>query len=137
MGAVTAAFAQSRDEAQLLGRVRNLQNAIFQNKDSAALADLVSADVSYGHSSGVIEDKATMIHKAITNKTTYKVANGENTWINIQGNTAIVRQNLRAVQTDEAGKESPLDLGILQVWKKENGKWRIWARQAVKIPAKM
>ena len=42
---------------------------------------------------------------------------------------------LRAISV-ENGTETPLNLAILQVWRKENGKWRIWARQAVKIPPK-
>jgi hypothetical protein len=49
---------------------------------------------------------------------------------------AIVRQNFRATSVDAQGVGTPLDLGILQVWKKEHGKWKLMARQAVKIPPK-
>jgi hypothetical protein len=51
----------------------------------------------------------------------------------VDGNTAIVRHNFKATSI-ENGTETPLNLLIMQVWRKEQGKWRIWARQAVKIP---
>ena len=38
-----------------------LTKAIFETKDSIALLDLVSTKVTYGHSVGNIEDKATMV----------------------------------------------------------------------------
>lgn len=135
-GGFAVSFAQPAKEAKLWERVESLTKAIFETKDSSALADLVSADVTYGHSGGAIEDKQQMIHKAVINKTTYRNQSIEKLSININGNYAVLRHNFHAIGTDEAGKESPLDLGILQVWKKEGGKWRIWGRQAVKIAPK-
>lgn len=131
--AVAGVVAQTQVESKVWERVEALTKAVFEDKDSVALMDLVSKDVTYGHSSGVIEDKATMVHRAVINKASYKNRVFEKVSIDVKDNTAIVRHNFRATQVDEAGKESPLDLGILQVWKKENGKWRIWARQAVRI----
>jgi ketosteroid isomerase-like protein len=134
--AVLFTHAQSSTEAKVWERVEALTKAIFETKDSAALADIVSARVTYGHSGGNIEDKTVMIQKALSNKTTYKNRSFEKISIDVQDRTAIVRHNFRAISVDEAGKESPLDLGILQVWKKEGNKWRIWGRQAVRIPPK-
>jgi hypothetical protein len=71
----------------------------------------------------------------VASKTEYKNRNFERVSIDVNDKTAIVRHNFRAISM-ENGKESPLDLAILQVWKKENGKWRLWARQAVRIPPK-
>ena len=133
---VASASAQNQVQSKVWERSEALSKAIFENKDSVALLDLVSKNVSYGHSGGNVEDKPTMVHKAVSNKTTYKNLSFEKVSIDVQDNTAIVRHNFRATQVDEAGKESPLDLGIMQVWRKENGKWRIWARQSVKIAPK-
>lgn len=127
-----ATLAQSADDAQVWSRVEALTKAVFETKDRVALQDIVSARVSYGHSSGKVEDKATMIQNAVTSKTTYKNSILEKVSIDVDGNTAILRNNFRATSLDN-GTETPLNLGILQVWKKEKGKWRIWARQAVKI----
>ncbi|MBC7826365.1 MAG: nuclear transport factor 2 family protein [Chitinophagaceae bacterium] len=128
----TLVLAQSSGDAQVWNRVEALSKAIFETKDSIALLDLVSTKVSYGHSGGNIEDKPTMVQKAVASKTTYKNNALERVSVDIDGNTAIVRHNFRATSV-ENGTETPLNLAILQVWKKEKGIWRIWARQAVKI----
>ena len=133
---VATAGAQTQVQLKVWERCEALTKAIFESKDSVALMDLVSKNVTYGHSGGNVEDKPTMVHKAVTSKTTYKNRSFERISIDVQDNTAILRHNFRATSVDEAGKETPLDLGILQVWKKENGKWRIWGRQAVRIPPK-
>lgn len=133
---VAVATAQTEAEARMWKRVEALTKAIFEDKDSVSLNELVSKNVSYGHSGGNVEDKATMVRMAVINKTTYRNRIFERISIDVQDNTAIVRHNFRAVTVDEAGKEGALDLGILQVWRKENGRWRIWARQAVRIPPK-
>ena len=126
------ASAQSSNDAQVWSRVEALTKAIFETKDSVALLDLVSSKVTYGHSAGAIEDKATMVQKAVASKTTYKNIVFEKVSMDVDGNTAVLRHNFRA-SSIENGTETPLNLAILQVWKKENGKWRIWARQAVKV----
>ena len=126
------ASAQSANLDQVWNRVEALTKAIFETKDSVALLDLVSSRVTYGHSGGNVEDKATMIQKAVANKTSYKNIVFEKVSADVEGNTAIVRHNFRATSI-ENGTEIPLNLAVLQVWKKENGKWRIWARQAVKV----
>jgi hypothetical protein len=127
-------FAQSKEE-KVWARVEALTKAVFETKDSMALVDLVSDRVTYGHSGGNLEDKKTMVAKAVASKTEYKNRNFERLSIDISDEAAIIRHNFRAISI-ENGKESPLDLSILQVWKKEKGKWRLWARQAVKIPPK-
>ena len=129
-------FAQTATEQKVWQRVEALSNAIFVQRDSAALLDLVSDNVTYGHSGGAIEDKPTMVHKAMTSKTTYRNQSFEKLSIQVKDKVALVRHIFRATSIDENGKETPLDLGILQVWRKEGGKWRIWARQAVKITPK-
>jgi hypothetical protein len=125
-------LAQSANDKQVWSRVEALTKAVFESKDSLALLDLVSSRVTYGHSNGNIEDKATMVQKAVASKTTYKNSVLEMVSMDVVDNTAIVRHNFRAT-TVENGTEAPLNLSVLQVWKKEQGKWRIWARQAVKI----
>ena len=65
-------FAQTAAEQKVWDRVEALTNAIFVKRDSLALLDLVSDKVTYGHSGGAIEDKTTMVHKAMVSKTTYR-----------------------------------------------------------------
>jgi ketosteroid isomerase-like protein len=129
------AKASASKDAEVWSQVEALTKAVFETKDSAALARLVNTNVTYGHSTGLVEDKSTMVHNAVSSATTYRNLTSEKVLVDVDGNTALVRQILRATSIDK-GNESPLNLGILQVWKKQNGRWQIWARQAVKIPAK-
>ncbi|MEP6676951.1 MAG: nuclear transport factor 2 family protein [Ferruginibacter sp.] len=124
--------AQSKSEIAVLAKVQQLNNAVFVTKDSVVMEKLVSEKLTYGHSSGVVESKASMIRHASSNKNTYvdiKVTEGS---ITIEKKTAIVRHIFSATQTVD-GKVSPLKLIILQVWQKEKGKWKLLARQAVKF----
>lgn len=132
----TSSFAQNAKEEAVWQRVGVLTDAVFGKKDSLVLVDLVSSKVTYGHSTGLIENKATMIKNAVGNKGSYKNVELERISISVDDKAAVLRHNLRGVSVDAAGAESPLNIQILQVWKKEKGKWRLWARQAVKIPAK-
>ena len=100
------------------------------------MKDLVSDKVTYGHSGGNIEDKPLMVHNAAISKNVYKNPAFERQSIDVDKKTAIARYTFRAISVDEKGTENPLDLGILQVWKKEQGKWRLRARQAVRIAPK-
>jgi hypothetical protein len=119
-------------EKKLLKRVDALHKAIFYKADSLTLERLVHEEVTYGHSNGAIDDKSVMISKVLASPTTYKNITQEKLSVSFIKNSAIVRIILRATSL-ENGKESPLDLSILQVWMKKSGNWQIVARQAVKV----
>ncbi len=130
------AFAQSGNEAKVWARVDALQNAVFGTKDSTVIAELVGEKLSYGHSGGNIEDKAKMVHNAAVSPTVYKNPTIERISLDfINKKTAIARYIFRATSV-EKGVESPLNLSLLQVWAKEGGKWRLQARQAVRVNPK-
>ena len=107
-------FSQSSEEAKVWARADALRKAVFETKDAAALNELVGSKVSYGHSTGLIEDKATMVQAAVTSKTTYRNPTAEKVSITIIEKTAILREILRATSVDEKGVESPLNIAILQ-----------------------
>ena len=131
----SSSFSQSAED-KLWSRVEGLTKAIFETKDSMILKGMVSDHVTYGHSGGNLEDKATMVTKAATSTTIYRNRQLEKVSIDINRKTALVRHNFRAGSVDASGVETPLNLSILQVWKKEHAQWKLWARQAVKVPAK-
>ncbi len=130
------ALGQSSEEVKVWARADALRKAVFETKDATALNDLVGSKVSYGHSTGLIEDKPTMVQNAVNSKTTYKNTSAEKLSISFIKETAILREILRGTSVDEKNGETPLNLSILQVWIKEQGKWKLFARQAVKINPK-
>src|SRR5215210_5649424 len=94
---ITGSFAQNAKEKAVWARIDALNKAIFEAKDSIALNDLVSSRVTYGHSGGNLEDKATMVHKAIISPTTYKSPSTEHLSLFFVNETAIARHLFRAV----------------------------------------
>jgi hypothetical protein len=125
-----AGFAQA---AKVEEQVNRLNAAIFRDKDSAVLDDLLYVTVTYGHSSGKIENRAEMINGAVYNKAGYRDFRMENFSVFFADKkTAIVGHVLRAITIDN-GTESPLQLSVLQTWIRKKGKWKLAARQAVRI----
>src|SRR5690606_34385477 len=59
--------------------------------DQSALEDLTFESVTYGHSSGLIEDQATFIQTLVSGKSAFSQVEFSDQTVNIQGNTAIVR----------------------------------------------
>lgn len=131
---VSGCTAQSKIE-KVWSKVDAINEAVFINKDSAALSRLLSAQVTYGHSGGNIENKHQMISGAIHNTEVYKNLTSKRLGATATGKTVIVRYSLHA-DAIKNGNTNPLNLGILQVWGKESGDWKLFARQAVKLNAK-
>jgi hypothetical protein len=129
---VSNLVAQSTEE-KVLQRVKELNTAIFSAKDSVALEGLLADKLTYGHSTGKIEDRPTMISGAVHSNQTYSDFVMDSASVFFQGNnTAIVRHVLRAISTAD-GKQTPLHLNVLQVWVKQDKQWKLTARQAVKL----
>ena len=128
-------FAQSKAEAKVWANVEALNNAVFGSKDSVVMKRLTSEKLSYGHSGGNIEDKQKMVTGASSSKTEYRNLKVEKLGVAVEGKTAIARYILRAGSV-EKGVESPLNIGILTVWVKTGGDWKLLARQAVKVAEK-
>ncbi len=131
--ALTIHSSAQTDEQKVLQRVKQLNDAIFINKDSVALEGLLADKVTYGHSGGKVENRAEMIHGAISNPGTYSNFVMDSASVFFQNNTAVVRHVLKATSIDKDGKQSPLHIGVLQVWVKQKKQWKLMARQAVKL----
>jgi hypothetical protein len=123
--------AQSTDEKEVAAAVESLRKAMIEGTESA-LKDIAAEELSYGHSSGKIEDKASFVENIASGKSDFKTIDLSEQTIKIVGNTAIVRHHLVA-ETNDGGKPGNPNLSILLVWQKQKGKWKLLARQAVKV----
>jgi hypothetical protein len=98
------------------------------------LAALSAAELSYSHSSGAIDDKASLA--ANTTKANYKWTTLEykNPTIRVVGPAAIVRFNFVGEQEFTAdGKKTPQNLHILMNWQKQGSDWKLLSRAATKL----
>jgi ketosteroid isomerase-like protein len=127
-----AAFAQSKDEAAVTAAVETLRKAMVDG-DKTALENIAAPELSYGHSGGKIEDKATFVNAIASGASDFVTIDLTDQTVKIAGNTAIVRHTLSAT-TNDGGKPGAVKLYILLIWQKQKGDWKLLARQAVKVP---
>jgi hypothetical protein len=100
--------------------------------DRAKLEELVADQLSYGHSSGVIQTKAQFVDAIINKEPIYKAISLTEPSAAIAGNNAMVRHKA-TVDYENAGKAASANIGVLQVWIKQDGRWKLLARQAFKL----
>jgi Domain of unknown function (DUF4440) len=129
----TFGYAQYLPIKQVSDNTIELHKAIFINKDSLALENLLSYEINYGHSGGKIENRKELISNVIHNKSVYNSIETDINEVIVNQNTAIVRCLLTGNEIKEDGKIVPLKLSILQTWTKIKKHWKLMARQAVKI----
>ena len=101
--------------------------------DKAKLESLVSDQLSYGHSGGVIQDKKDFVEVIASKKSVYKSIELRKQTVAVAGNNAIVRHAWESESGTGDGKWNVSKIGVLQVWQKEPGGWKLLARQAFKV----
>ena len=126
-------MTKSDDEAAVNAAVEALTKAMLQ-ADRGALERLVADQLSYGHSSGLVESKAQFVDVVANRKTIYKSITLSEPSMVMAGDNAIVR-HIFSNTTETAGKTASISVGILQVWQKQAGNWKLLARQAFRLPA--
>ena len=125
-------YAQNKQETALLTAVEQLKNAMISG-ERQALENIAAADLSYGHSSGKLEDKAAFVEAIASGKSDFVSIDLKNQTIKITGKTAIVRHELHA-KTNDGGKPGDVHIGIMLVWQQQGKDWKLLARQAYKLP---
>lgn len=128
-----AAQAVSADEEAVAKDLEAFRNAQFAH-DAKALDALCAEQLSYSHSDAHIEDKATFIKNATSDKSKFLSLEYKDPWIRVVGDAAIVRFHWVAEsETIPEGKKSSTNLHILMVWQKQGGDWKLLARAATKL----
>ncbi|MGI4021839.1 MAG: nuclear transport factor 2 family protein [Janthinobacterium lividum] len=123
--------AQSKKEQQVAKAVEILTKAMIDG-NKTALENIASDALSYGHSSGKIQDKAAFVDALTSGQSDFVTINLTEQTILIKDQTAIVRHKFSA-QTNDGGKSGNVSIGIMLVWLKEKGEWKLLGRQAYKL----
>jgi ketosteroid isomerase-like protein len=131
--ALTGSARAADDEAGLTQQVEALRKAILA-QDKAALETLVSDQLSYGHSSAAVQNKAEFVNGVMTRKATVKSLAFPELKVNLAGDAAITR-HLYVAESEQDGKTDNVKIGVLAVWHQEAGTWKLLARQGYKLPA--
>jgi ketosteroid isomerase-like protein len=129
---VVPAFAAADEDA--VAKSVEAFRAAQAAANAEALAALCSTELSYSHSDGHVEDKATFIANATNGKSKWLSLEYKDPKIRVVGPAAIVRFNW--VGESEAiadGKKSSTNLHILMNWQKQGEDWKLLSRAATKL----
>jgi hypothetical protein len=125
-------LAQTADEKAVEAAVEKLRLSLISG-DKTQLESIAATELSYGHSSGKIEDKAAFVEALVSGKSDFVDITLSEQVIKVVGNTAIVRHNLSGSTNDPGKGPGTVKLHILLVWVKQGKDWKLLGRQAVKI----
>jgi ketosteroid isomerase-like protein len=128
-----SAGAQAGDEAAVADAVETLRKALFE-ANKAKLEQVAAPQISYGHSDGRVETKEQFINGVMTRKQVVKSLAYPELKVAVVGNAAIAR-HLHLSESELDGKTTTTRIGVLQVWQKQDGGWKLLARQAFRLPA--
>ena len=123
--------AESADAAAVAEAVAALTKAML-DADKAKLESLVADQLSYGHSGGVVQNKAEFVDVIASKKTVYKSIVLSDQTVSVVGDNAIVRHAWSSESVSD-GKSTMSKIGVMQVWQKQGAAWKLLARQAFKV----
>jgi ketosteroid isomerase-like protein len=128
-----AAQAMSADEEAVAKRVEAFRAAQVA-ADAKAFDGLCAAELSYSHSDGHVEDKATFIKNATAGKSKILSLEYKDVSIRVVGDVAIVRFHwLGESESIPDGKKSSTNLHILMNWQKQGDEWKLLSRASTKL----
>ena len=126
------ASAQSADEAAVAQNVEAFRKAVL-SKEEGQFEALLADQLIYGHSDGRTETKAQYIADATGPRALWKSIDLTNQTVRVTGDTAIVRHNYTGESEREGGKIQTTKIGVVMVWQKQDGRWKLLARQAYRL----
>ena len=125
------AVAESSDEAAINQAVEALRKALLE-ADKARLEQLTADQLSYGHSGGRVETKAQFINGVVDRKAIVKTLTFPELTVAVVGDAAIAR-HIYLSDSETDGKPTNTRIGALQIWQKQDGSWKLLARQGFKL----
>lgn len=124
-------FSQSGAKMEVMMNMMNLKNSLV-SKDSVTLSKLLSDDVTYGHTNGLIQTKAQLIRSVMSGEQDYKSIEPSDMNVRVYEKTAVVTMNSKVVMQYQ-GKPLEMQMFVTLTWIKIKDDWKLVARQSVKL----
>ena len=123
------ANAQTQEAGAVSAAVEELRKAIIA-ADRSKLEKLAADELTYGHSSARLENKAQFVDAIANGTSGFSAIELSDQTVDIVDNIALVRHNFLGTRLKGGDK---MKLAILTVWVQRQNQWKMLARQAVKI----
>jgi len=120
----------SRTIKQVEAQVEQLRSAMI-NADAQKLKEVTASELNYGHSGGHVDNQAEFIEKLASGNSDFVTIELKDQTIQLVKDIAIVRHTLIAT-TNDRGKPADVNIGVMLIWQKQHGNWKLLARQAFK-----
>ena len=120
---------QTGKETAVAAAVEALRKAMVAG-DKAALEKLAMDELSYGHSSGRLENKAEFIATLTSGKAGFSAIELSDQTVSVVDKIALVRHVFNGTRRKEGDK---MKLAILTVWLQQQEQWKLLARQAARL----
>jgi hypothetical protein len=131
--AALAAPALAAGDEDAVKKAVEEMKAAYLKQDKAKLEAMTLPQLTYSHSDGRIEDKAKFIAGLMGRKATVKSLEYPDMTVYVVGNTGVAR-HLWVSQTELDGKVTDTKIGVMQVWQKDGGGWKLLARSSYRFP---
>lgn len=128
---LSAVCVKAQSDTKLEQALESLRKNML-DPDSLNLLQLTGTTLSYGHSSGKVENRQEFIHALLSGSSDFVTLDISAQSIQLYKKFAVVRHTLSAANNDN-GKAGNIKLTVMQVWEKQAGEWKLIARQAGKI----
>ncbi len=126
--------ANATVEGELVAEsVDTLRKGVLE-ADKVKLDRVTSAQLSYGHSGGRVETKEQFIAGMMNRKAVVKSLAFPDLQIAVVGDVAVAR-HIYLSESELDGKATTTRIGVLEVWQKQDGAWKLLARQGFQLPA--
>jgi len=129
-----AATAQAGDVEQAVLAAHDKRIAATIAGDLAALAAMMTDDLTYTHSSGVEESKAEFLGALKSGKYVYREMTPRDRRVRVYGDAAIVSGPCHVV-IEPGGKRTEIDLYFTELYVRKAGQWRMALWQSTRLPA--
>ncbi len=107
-------------------------NEALVNPEKEKLEKITSANLTYGHSSGILENQGEFIEALLNGSFDFLSINTSRDQITLYGDTAVARHIMTAKGANN-GEPVDVNIGIMLVFQKKDGQLFLLARQAYKL----
>jgi membrane dipeptidase len=123
---------QPAERAAILAALDHLGQAVI-HKDRHALEEIYADDLSYGHTTGEVLDKAKTVERNLDPNSHYSSIDVTDVAVRDYGSYALVTHKIAFHLIKDSGPQVA-DLGGLDIWIKKSDGWQLLARQLTKLP---
>ena len=129
--AASAAYAQAPSGEQAVRQVEDRRIKAMIDDDLATLDAVLADDLTYGHSNGVVDTKASYLETLRSGKTKYQTIERLPSVVRVYGDTAIVTG---MATVGLRGQAAPFTLRYTLAYVMRDGQWRMVAWQSTRLP---